>query len=70
MLAHMDKIAIIAQEYFDRHKAHAFMLVDDRISMALGKSEWDEALKWYRVRHRLRRIQAVYAGGKIGKLAH
>jgi hypothetical protein len=70
MTAHMDEIAIIARDYFDQHKAHAFMLVDDQISMALGKSEWEAALKWYRVRHRLRRLQMLYAGGKASGLAH
>jgi hypothetical protein len=70
MVAPMHEIAVIAQDYFDQHKAHAFMLVDDRISMAIGKSEWQEALKWYRVRHRLRRIQALYAGRKMSLLAH
>lgn len=70
MLAPMDEIAGIAQDYFEQHKAHAFMLVDDRISMAIGKSEWEEALKWYRVRHRLRRLQMLHAGGKMSRLAH
>jgi hypothetical protein len=65
----MDEIAIIAEDYFSRHKAHAFTLVDDRISMALGKCEWEEALKWYRVRHRIRRLQMLYAGGKSRRLA-
>ena len=70
MLTQMDEIAIIAQDYFDRHKAHAFALIDNQISIALGQSQWDKALKWHRVRHRLRRIQMLYAGGKAKHLVH
>lgn len=70
MPAHMDEIATIAQDYFDQHEAQAVMLVDHQISMALGKSAWEEALKWYRVRHRLRRLQMLHAGGKGSRLAY
>ena len=69
MLAPMNEIAVIAREYFDRHKAHAFMLVDDQISIALGQSQWDRALQWHRVRHRLRRLQMLHAG-KAKHLVH
>ncbi len=70
MSAPMDHIALVAQDYFDRHGAHAFTLIDDQISRAIGQHEWDEALKWYRVRHRLRRLQVMYAGGKAMRPAH
>jgi hypothetical protein len=70
MSARMDEIAIIAQDCFDQYRAHAVTMVDRQISMALGQSKWEEALKWYRVRHRLRRLQMLDAGGKLCRLAH
>ena len=53
----MDEIALIAQDYYTRHKNHALVLIDDRINLAVGQNHWSDVLKWHRVKHRLRRLQ-------------
>ncbi len=53
----MDEIAVIAQDYLDRHEPRALLLIEDQISLAVGRNQWGEVLKWHRVRHRLQRLQ-------------
>lgn len=59
MIANMDEIQALAQEYFDRHDAHALMLIEDQISLATGCHTWGDVLKWQRVKLRLQRLQQV-----------
>ena len=64
----MDEIAQIAQDYFDRHQSHAMRLADDQVSLAIGRRHWPEVLKWYRVKHRLRRLQSLHAAASTVRL--
>ncbi len=64
MNAPMDEIALIANDYFDRYKDRAAILIDDEISRAVGQAQWGDVLKWHRVKHRLLRLQMTRQGAQ------
>ncbi len=55
----MEEVGAVARHYFDRHGAHALMLIEDQISLATARSGWGDALTWYRIRERFQRLQQV-----------
>lgn len=57
MIRMEDEVGQLAQRYRDQYGDRATVRLDDDISRAIGRTDWDECRRLQRARLRLRRVE-------------